>query len=97
MSEQSLLDPSIFAHLESKLEEETQIRDSLTQILQRLERSVGAAQGLLTKVHSTTRANCKSSFTPLELHPRAFIMGTKHVTYYFRPPIDRSARDRHQR
>ncbi|KAM3502858.1 hypothetical protein MY11210_008933 [Beauveria gryllotalpidicola] len=61
MSQHSLLDPSIFSSLESKLEEETRIRDALTQILQRLERSVGAAQGLLTKVHSTPRASCPSS------------------------------------
>ncbi|KAJ3485756.1 hypothetical protein NLG97_g6751 [Lecanicillium saksenae] len=66
MSQQSLLDPSIFASLETKLEEETQIRDSLTQILQRLERSIGAAQGLLTKVHSTPRASYPQLVTQLE-------------------------------
>ncbi|KAJ4154959.1 hypothetical protein LMH87_000229 [Akanthomyces muscarius] len=64
--QQSLLDPSIFASLESKLEEETRIRDALTQILQRLERSVGAAQGLLTKVHSTPRASYPQLVTQLE-------------------------------
>ncbi|KND88391.1 Translin [Tolypocladium ophioglossoides CBS 100239] len=51
-----LLDPSIFANLESKLEEETQVRDTLTQIVQRLERAVASAQGLLSRVHSTPRA-----------------------------------------
>lgn len=66
MAHPSLLDPSIFSSLESKLEEETQIRDSLTQILQRLERSVGAAQGLLTKVHSTPRASYPQLVTQLE-------------------------------
>ncbi|TQV95248.1 hypothetical protein V2A60_009706 [Cordyceps javanica] len=66
MSQSSLLDPSIFSSLESKLEEETQIRDALTQILQRLERSVGAAQGLLTKVHSTPRASYPQLVTQLE-------------------------------
>ncbi|KAL6905077.1 Translin [Trichoderma evansii] len=53
---QSLLDPSIFASLESKLEEETQVRDTLSQIVQRLERAVATAQGLLSRVHSTPRA-----------------------------------------
>ncbi|KAM3504324.1 hypothetical protein MY10362_003628 [Beauveria mimosiformis] len=66
MSQHSLLDPSIFSSLESKLEEETRIRDALTLILQRLERSVGAAQGLLTKVHSTPRASYPQLVTQLE-------------------------------
>lgn len=70
MSQQSLLDPSIFASLETKLEEETVIRDSLNQILQRLERSVGAAQGLLTKVHSTPRASCTFPI-PIPFIPKA--------------------------
>ncbi|KAH8124127.1 uncharacterized protein TrAFT101_006189 [Trichoderma asperellum] len=52
----SLLDPSIFASLESKLEEETQVRDTLSQIVQRLERAVATAQGLLSRVHSTPRS-----------------------------------------
>ncbi|TQS32708.1 hypothetical protein Golomagni_06969 [Golovinomyces magnicellulatus] len=53
----SLLDPAIFTYLESKLEEETQVRDSLTQIVQRLERAVSSAQGILSRVHATPRSN----------------------------------------
>ncbi|KAG5995972.1 hypothetical protein E4U52_007528, partial [Claviceps spartinae] len=57
MSTQStLLDPSIFTFLESKIEEEALVRDNLTQIVQKLERSVASAQGLLSRVHSTPRA-----------------------------------------
>ncbi|RFU76516.1 translin family [Trichoderma arundinaceum] len=52
----SLLDPSIFSSLEAKIEEETQIRDALSQIVQRLERAVATAQGLLSRVHSTPRS-----------------------------------------
>ncbi|KAL6864070.1 Translin [Trichoderma novae-zelandiae] len=52
----TLLDPSIFASLEAKLEEETQIRDAIAQLVQRLERSVATAQGLLSRVHSTPRS-----------------------------------------
>ncbi|KJZ73864.1 hypothetical protein HIM_06757 [Hirsutella minnesotensis 3608] len=52
----ALLDPSIFASLEAKLDEETQVRDALAQTVQRLERAVAAAQGLLSRVHSTPRA-----------------------------------------
>lgn len=65
MSDHNLLDPSIFATLKSNLEEETQVRDSLTQIVQRLERAVAVAQGHLSRVHSTPRAKCMpySSFT----------------------------------
>lgn len=78
----SLLDPSIFSHLESKLEEETQIRDALTQILQRLERSVGAAQGLLTKVHSTPRASCTST----SLSPQCQIKPIQFKSYIANTP-----------
>lgn len=59
MSDHNLLDPSIFATLKSNLEEETQVRDSLTQIVQRLERAVAVAQGHLSRVHSTPRAKCE--------------------------------------
>ncbi|KAF4977798.1 hypothetical protein FZEAL_5764 [Fusarium zealandicum] len=55
-SETPLLDPSIFSHLQEKLDEETHVRDNLTQIIQRLERAVATAQGLLSRVHSTPRA-----------------------------------------
>ncbi|KAM4057498.1 translin family protein [Hirsutella rhossiliensis] len=51
-----LLDPSIFAYLEAKVDEETQVRDALGQIVQRLDRAVAAAQGLLSRVHSTPRS-----------------------------------------
>ncbi|KAF5127452.1 Translin-1 [Metarhizium anisopliae] len=55
-TQSSLLDPSIFSYLESKIEEETEVRDALTQIVQKLERSVASAQALLSRVHSTPRA-----------------------------------------
>ncbi|KAL6857534.1 Translin-1 [Amphichorda felina] len=51
----SLLDPSIFEYLKDKLDEETQVRDTLTQVVQRLERAVANAQALLSRVHSTPR------------------------------------------
>ncbi|CAH0058817.1 unnamed protein product [Clonostachys solani] len=55
-SESTLLDPSIFDYLKDKLEEESQIRETLTQIIQRLERSVASAQAFLSRVHSTPRS-----------------------------------------
>ncbi|KAH6986200.1 Translin [Ilyonectria sp. MPI-CAGE-AT-0026] len=61
-----LLDPAIFAHLKDKLEEETQVRDTLTQIVQRLERAVAATQGLLSRIHSTPRARFPALVAQLE-------------------------------
>ncbi|KAM6528756.1 Translin-1 [Fusarium falciforme] len=61
-SDNPLLDPSIFAHLQEKIDEETRVRDNLTQIIQRLERAVATAQGLLSRVHSTPRARCQFFF-----------------------------------
>lgn len=55
-SDSPLLDPSIFDFLKSKLDEETQVRDTLTGIVQRLERAVASAQALLSRVYSTPRA-----------------------------------------
>ncbi|OAQ61648.1 translin family protein [Pochonia chlamydosporia 170] len=55
-TQSTLLDPSIFSYLESKIEEESLVRDTLTQIVQKLERSVASAQGLLSRVHSTPRS-----------------------------------------
>lgn len=55
-SDTPLLDPVIFTFLKEKLEEETQVRDALTVIIQRLERAVSNTQGHLSRVHSTPRA-----------------------------------------
>ena len=52
-SDAPLLDPAIFDSLKASIEEESQVRETLTQIVQRLERAVAAAQAELTRVHST--------------------------------------------
>ncbi|CAM1500641.1 Fc.00g098030.m01.CDS01 [Cosmosporella sp. VM-42] len=65
-SDTPLLDPAIFAHLKEKLEEETSVRDTLTQIIQRLERAVSGAQGLLSRVHGTPRARFPSLVAQVE-------------------------------
>ncbi|KAF5235021.1 hypothetical protein FANTH_11860 [Fusarium anthophilum] len=65
-SETPLLDPSIFSHLQEKLDEETAVRDNLTQIIQRLERAVATAQGLLSRVHSTPRARYPALVSQVE-------------------------------
>ncbi|RSM09505.1 hypothetical protein CEP52_004115 [Fusarium oligoseptatum] len=65
-SDNPLLDPSIFAHLQEKIDEETRVRDNLTQIIQRLERAVATAQGLLSRVHSTPRARYPALVSQVE-------------------------------
>jgi predicted translin family RNA/ssDNA-binding protein len=65
-SETPLLDPSLFSHLQEKLDEETSVRDNLTQIIQRLERAVATAQGLLSRVHSTPRARYPALVSQVE-------------------------------
>ncbi|KAG9255754.1 Translin [Emericellopsis atlantica] len=56
MSSQTLLNPEIFTSLNDRIEEETAVRETLTQIIQRLERAVATAQALLSRVHGTPRA-----------------------------------------
>ncbi|KAK1770922.1 Translin [Phialemonium atrogriseum] len=52
----TMIDPLIFDLLKSKLEEETKIRQDLSQIVEQLERHVSYAQGVLSRVHSTPRS-----------------------------------------
>lgn len=63
-SDTPLLDPGIFDHLKSKLDEETEVRDTLSNIVQRLERAVSSAQAILSRVHSTPRARCMVPYPP---------------------------------
>ncbi|KAL1856349.1 hypothetical protein VTK73DRAFT_8306 [Phialemonium thermophilum] len=62
----TLIDPKIFDQLKSKLDEENQIRQDLSQIVEQLERDVAYAQGLLTRVHSTPRDDYPSFLTQVE-------------------------------
>lgn len=59
MSSTTLLDDSIFSDLKNRIEEESRVRDALTAIVQRLDRAVAAAQGQLSRVHSTPRSKCE--------------------------------------
>lgn len=56
----NLIDPAVFPGLKEKIEEETKVKDALTQIVQKLEGVDSYARGLLTRVHSTPRKNCMS-------------------------------------
>ncbi|KAH6696971.1 translin [Plectosphaerella plurivora] len=64
-----LLDPAIFDFLKSRIEEDQQVRDDLTQIVQKLERATSHAQGLLSRVHGTPRSQCLSSLSPPYCRP----------------------------
>ncbi|KAF4120002.1 to RNA binding complex component Translin [Geosmithia morbida] len=65
-SDAGLLDPSIFEFLSRTLEEEAQVRDTLTQIIHRLERAVSTAQALLSRVHSTPRSRYPALVSQVE-------------------------------
>ena len=59
-----LIDPVVFPSLKEKIEEETKVKDALTQIVQKLEGVDSYARGLLTRVHSTPRKNCELTHSP---------------------------------
>ncbi|KAH7358068.1 translin [Plectosphaerella cucumerina] len=61
-----LLDPAIFDFLKSRIEEDQQVRDDLTQIVQKLERATSHAQGLLSRVHGTPRSQYASFIAQVE-------------------------------
>ncbi|CAN8105694.1 unnamed protein product [Discula destructiva] len=61
-----MIDPQIFEHLKEKIDEDTQAKDELTQIVQKLERDVAYTQGLLSRVHSTPRASYPSFLEQVE-------------------------------
>ena len=54
-----LIDPVVFPSLKEKIEEETQVKDALTLIVQKLDGVDSYARGLLTRVHATPRKNCE--------------------------------------
>lgn len=55
-----MIDPALFEHLKSRIEEDLKAREDLSQITQLLERDVAFAQGVLSRVHSTPRSQCES-------------------------------------
>lgn len=61
-----MIDPQIFEHLKAKIDEETQAKDELNQIVQRLERDVSYTQGVLSRVHSTPRSSYSSLLPQVE-------------------------------
>ena len=56
----SLIDPSIFTELKSKIEQESHVRQTLLDIVKELWEDVSQAQGMLSRIHYTPRRNCTS-------------------------------------
>ncbi|GJC79667.1 translin-1 [Colletotrichum liriopes] len=50
-----LLDPQIFEHLKNKIDEDQQVRDQMSQTVQKLDRAISYVQGLLSRIHATPR------------------------------------------
>ncbi|KAK7722153.1 Translin-1 [Diaporthe eres] len=61
-----MIDPQIFEHLKSKIDEDTKARDDLNGIIQKLERDVSYTQGLLSRVHSTPRSHHPALLSQVE-------------------------------
>lgn len=61
-----MIDPQIFEHLKSKIDEDTKARDDLNGIIQKLERDVSYTQGLLSRVHSTPRSHYPALLSQVE-------------------------------
>jgi hypothetical protein len=67
MSDQLIL-PQVFDDLKSKIEEETEVRQNLGKLSDEVEKQNAYALGLLSRIHSLPRAQCKwPLFTPLQI------------------------------
>lgn len=56
----AMIDPQIFDQLKHNLEEDTKVHKSLSEIIDQLEIQIAYAQGLLSRIHGTPRAECES-------------------------------------
>jgi len=54
-----MVDPKIFESLQTKIDEDSEVRDQIKSILQTLERQGRITQSLLSRAHSTPAAHCK--------------------------------------
>jgi len=61
-----MVDPAIFEHLQSKIDEDARVREELRNFLQELERQGRATQSILSRAHSTPSAKLESTITDAE-------------------------------
>lgn len=53
-----MIDPALFDQLKSKIEEDTNVRKQLDQIVDALNQHVSYTQGVLSRIHATPRSKC---------------------------------------
>lgn len=53
-----MIDPALFDQLKDNIEKDSSIRKDLEQIIEELNQNVSYTQGVLTKIHSTSRSKC---------------------------------------
>ncbi|KAF6839384.1 translin family protein [Colletotrichum plurivorum] len=93
-----LLDPQIFEHLKNKIEEDQQVRDEISQTVQKLDRVVSNVQGLLSRVHATRRERYASLLADVEAGIRKEVeviaelqeIASKHPYYKYNQKWNRS-------
>ncbi|KAI0134551.1 Translin [Xylariales sp. AK1849] len=61
-----MIDPKIFEYLQSHAEEQVEVNEKLGQIISVLNRNVSAAQGHLTRIHSTPISKLASLLSQVE-------------------------------
>jgi len=61
-----MVDPKIFENLQTKIDEDAEIRDQIRTILQTLERQGRTAQSVLSRAHSTPAAHLQPVFQSAE-------------------------------
>ena len=66
-SSTGMVDPKIFENLQTKIDEDAEVRDQIRAILQTLERQGRTAQSVLSRAHSTPAAQRKISLHLLRL------------------------------
>ncbi|KAB5539542.1 Translin [Coniochaeta sp. 2T2.1] len=62
----AMIDPKIFDQLKEKLDEETKVHKSLSEIVDQLETQIAYAQGLLSRIHGTPRAEYPALLEQIE-------------------------------
>ena len=55
----SMIDPGLFDELKSKMDEECKVKKDLSPIVDELDERVAYTQGMLSRMHSTPRAECE--------------------------------------
>jgi len=56
-----MVDPAIFEYLQSKIDEDSQVREELKNILQVLEKQGRSTQSILARTHSTPSAHRRNA------------------------------------